>query len=138
MEGRFITNLESRIKNLGRAKIRSFTDLIVWQQGHQLVLRIYYLTKQFPKEEVYGLTQQMRRSAVSITSNIAEGFGRRSYKEKTQFYYLAQSSLIELQNQLLIARDVSYLKQTAFQLIANQTISVQKLLSKLIKKTKQY
>ena len=80
-------------------KIREFTDLIVWQETHKLVLLVYKTTKYFPKEEVFALTSQMRRSAVSIPSNIAEGFGRHSYKEKVQFYYLAHGSLLELKNQ---------------------------------------
>jgi four helix bundle protein len=93
-------------------RIKSFTDLIVWQKAHQLVLVIYQLTKEFPKEELYSLVDQMRRAVVSITSNIAEGFGRQSYKEKIQFYYLASASLTELKNQILIAKDLGYLSQS--------------------------
>src|SRR3989344_3697710 len=90
-------------------KIRSFTDLKVWQEGHRLVLMIYQVTNNFPGKETYSLTDQMRRAVTSVTSNVADGFGRQTYKEKVQFYYLAQGSLIELKNQLLIARDVGYL-----------------------------
>jgi len=77
-----------------RGKIEEFTDLIVWQEGHKLVLQIYKITKLFPKEETYSLTDQMRRAAVSVTSNIAEGFGRQGMKEKVQFYFLAKGSLV--------------------------------------------
>ena len=75
-------------------KIKSFTDLTAWKEGHKLVLLIYKLTKKFPKEESYGLTDQIRRCSVSITSNIAEGFSRKSQKEKLQFYHMSLGSLL--------------------------------------------
>jgi four helix bundle protein len=90
-------------------KIRSFTDLKTWQSGHELVILIYKSTRKFPKEEIYSLTNQMRKSASSITSNVAEGFGRQGYKEKIQFYYQAKGFLTELKDQILIAKDVGYL-----------------------------
>jgi four helix bundle protein len=84
-------------QDLGKdKKIKEFTDLIAWQEAHKLVLQIYELTKEFPKDELFGLTSQIRRSAISITSNIAEGFGRQKYGEKIQFYYIAQGSITEL------------------------------------------
>lgn len=92
-------------------KIQSFTDLTAWQRGHELVIAIYKITKVFPREELYSLVDQMRRCTVSITSNIAEGFSRKSYKEKIQFYSMALGSTTELQNQLLVARDVGYIKK---------------------------
>lgn len=119
-----------------RGKIKKFTDLIAWQEGHKLVLMIYKSTNKFPKKEVYSLTNQMRRAAVSITSNIAEGFSRRGKKEKVRFYCLAKGSLTELQNQLLIARDVDYLSKEKFDTIAKQTVEVSKLVSRLIKAQK--
>ena len=124
--------------NLGNNKIQSFTDLLVWQESHKLVLMIYQATKNFPKEELFGLTSQLRRAAVSITSNIAEGFSRQGYKEKLQFYYMALGSLTESQNQLLIAKDLNYLEQIEFNKIAKQTISVHKLLNGFIVKTKTF
>ena len=114
-------------------KIRSFTDLTAWKEGHTLVLQIYRITKLFPKEETFGLAIQLRRAAVSVTSNIAEGFSRKSRKEKQQFYRIALSSITEIQNQLLIARDVGYISQEIFAEIADHTISVSKMLSGLIK-----
>lgn len=90
-------------------RITSFTDLIVWQKGHLLVLKIFMIIKDFPRE-AYFLADQMRRSVSSTTSNIAEGFGRQTYKEKVQFYYQAKGSLTELKDQLLIARDLKYIK----------------------------
>jgi len=124
--------------NLGNNKIQKFTDLLVWQESHKLVLMIYQATKNFPKEELFGLTSQLRRAAVSITSNIAEGFSRQGYKEKLQFYYMALGSLTESQNQLLIAKDLNYLEQIEFNKIAEQSISVHKLLNGFVAKTKTF
>ncbi|MDP3957466.1 MAG: four helix bundle protein [bacterium] len=112
--------------------IRSFTDLRVWQEGHKLVLEVYRITKNFPKEEIFGLVSQIRRAVVSITSNIAEGFARNSEKEKFQFYAIAKGSLVEVQNQLLIARDVKYTSQEEFQKLAEQTVVVHKMLNAFI------
>lgn len=120
----------------GIEKIKSFTDLHAWKEGHKLVLMIYETTKRFPKEELFGLTSQMRRCSVSITSNIAEGFSRRSYAEKAQFYSIAHGSLTELQNQLLIAKDVSFLAKERFDTIAEQSVKSHKILSGLIKHSK--
>lgn len=122
--------------NYELGKIRLFTDLKAWQEAHKLVLMIYLETKNFPREEIFGLVSQMRRCAVSITSNIAEGFSRQSYKEKIQFYSMAQGSLTELQNQLIIARDVGFMIKEKFQEIDEQSISVHKIISGLIKKSK--
>lgn len=114
-------------------KIKSFTDIIAWQEGHKLVLMVYGKTKQFPKDEIFGLTSQMRRCAVSITSNIAEGFSRQSLKEKVQFYFISLGSLTELQNQALIARDIDYISKEEFKIIADKTVEVHKILNGLIK-----
>lgn len=84
---------------------KSFKELEVWKRGHEIVILVYLLTKEFPKEEIFGITNQMRRAAVSITSNIAEGFGRHSYKDKAKFYAISQGSCFELENQILISRD---------------------------------
>jgi len=119
-------------------KIQSFTDLKVWQEAHKLVLLVYKLTKNFPREEIFGLVSQTRRAAVSITSNIAEGFSRQSYKEKLQFYYIALGSLTELQNQLLLAKDLNYLKQKEFDEFTEQTTSVHKLLNSFVSKTRTF
>lgn len=119
-------------------KIRSFTDLKAWQEGHRLVLTIYKATENFPKEEVFAIIPQMRSCAVSITSNIAEGFSRKTKKEKSQFYYVALGSITELQNQLVISRDLNYLKKEEFNKIAEQTIKIQKLINGLIKSSKTF
>ena len=114
-------------------KIKSFTDLYAWQEGHKLVIMLYTITKDFPKEEIFGLVSQMRRSAVSITSNIAEGFSRNTIKDKIQFYCIAQGSLTELHSQLFIAKDVGYLSGEDFDKISKQTIVVHKLITGLKK-----
>jgi four helix bundle protein len=121
-----------------KPKIKEFTDLLVWREGHQLVLEIYKITKQFPREEIYSLVDQMKRASVSITSNIAEGFGRQTYKEKIQFFYLAQGSLIELKSQLYVAKDVKYIKHEQFELLMKQIKLVHRLLQGLIKKSKTF
>src|SRR3989344_3084253 len=126
-------NQESRIMDEKTEKIRSFTDLNAWKEGHKLVLVVYETTKKFPKEELFGLTNQLRRCVVSITSNLAEGFSRQSYKEKVQFYSIAQGSVTEAQNQLLIARDIGFIDNKSFQKVANQSVVVHKLISGLIK-----
>ena len=118
-------------------KIRSFTDLDAWREGHTLVIMIYKNTQSFPKEELFAPTSQLRRCAVSITSNIAEGFSRQSYREKVQFYSMALGSLTELQNQLLVAKDVDYLSNATFEEIAAQSIKVHKIINGLIKRAKQ-
>ncbi|MEN6386974.1 MAG: four helix bundle protein [Phycisphaerales bacterium] len=90
-------------------KTRSFKDLIVWQKSYKLVLEIYKITTAFPKCEIYGLSQQMRRASVSIPSNIAEGYGRKHSSEYKQFLSIAYGSLLELETQFLLAGDLKYL-----------------------------
>jgi len=118
-------------------KIQKFTDLHAWQEGHKLVLVIYKETEKFPDKERYGIIDQMRMAAISITSNIAEGFSRRSSKEKNRFYCMAQASLVELQNQLIISRDVGYLIDDKFKVIADQSITANKLINGLQRATKE-
>ncbi|MFH1968345.1 MAG: four helix bundle protein [bacterium] len=122
--------------NNGEGKIQSFTDLFAWKEGHKLVLMVYKETDNFPDKERYSLTDQMRRAAVSFTSNIAEGFTRRSAKEKNRFYDMAHASLVELQNQLIIARDVGYLSNEKFKTMADQSITANKLINGLFRATK--
>ena len=119
-------------------KIQFFTDLNAWKEGHVLVLEIYKITKEFPKDELFGIVNQMRRCAVSITSNIAEGFSRQSYKEKIQFYSISQGSLTELQNQLIISKDVEYISEEKYTEISDQSIKVQKILGGLIWSSKNH
>jgi four helix bundle protein len=87
---------------------QNFQDLIVWQKGHQFVLSVYRLTKSFPKEEVFGLTSQMRRAAVSVPANIAEGFKKRKKLDKARFMNIAQASLEECRYYLILTKDLEY------------------------------
>lgn len=119
-------------------KIKSFTDLNAWKESHSLAIDIYKITKTFPADEKFGLTDQMRRCAVSITSNIAEGFSRRSKKEKAQFFYMSLGSVTELQNQLLLAKDIGYLQRLDFKLLADKTVVSSKLINGLIKSAKLF
>ena len=120
--------------NAQPTKIKTFTDLNARQEAHKLILFIYQFTKKFLREELFGLVSQMRRAAISITSNIAEGFSRQSYKEKIQFYCIAESSNTELQNQLIASKDIGYLVIEEFDAIFKQGVIVHKLLNGLIKK----
>lgn len=92
-------------------KTYSFEKLLVWKKSRQLAVSIYKTTKEFPKEELFGMTSQMRRCGVSIASNIAEGSGRQTFKEKARFTDIAYASALELLNQLLISLDLEYLKE---------------------------
>lgn len=89
-------------------KSKSFQDLIVWQKAHQFVLKIYSITKNFPKEELFGLTSQLRRASVSIPANIAEGFKKRSKLDKGRFYNISQGSIEECKYYLILASDLNY------------------------------
>lgn len=108
------------------------------KRGTSWCWRSIKLTKKFPKEEVFGLVSQMRRAAVSVTSNIAEGFGRQGYKEKVQFFFVSQGSLIELKDQLLVARDIHYIDSLQFAKVREQADTTHKLLQGLITKSKSF
>jgi four helix bundle protein len=118
------------------SKIKTFTDLDAWKEGHALVLMVYKMSKNFPKEETFGLVSQMRRCVVSITSNIAEGFSRQSYREELQFYSISLGSTTELQNQLLVSRDVGCITEEEFRKIAKQSVKVHKIINGLIRSSK--
>jgi four helix bundle protein len=94
--------------HLCRAPARRFEDLVMWQKAHEFVLKVYGMTAHFPKDEMYGLTSQLRRAAVSIAANIAEGFSKRSKPEKARFLNISQGSIEEFRNFLILARDLGY------------------------------
>ena len=111
--------------------INSHKDLIVWQKGIQLCKLVYKVTEEFPKSEIYGITSQMRRSAVSIPSNIAEGSARQSDKEMIQFLYVALGSLSEVETQIIIAIELEYISNN--EEINGNITKIRKLIVGLIK-----
>ena len=106
--------------------IISYKDLIVWQKSIELVKEVYLLTKSFPREELYGLVSQMRRAAVAIPSNIAEGYGRKTKKDRCQFYLISFSSALELETQITISKELSYIEE-------KETTSVISVLQEILK-----
>jgi four helix bundle protein len=116
-----------------KTKIQNFTDLDVWKNSHLFVINIYKISKNFPEIERFGLTSQIRRSAVSITSNIAEGFGRRSAKDKSHFYQMSLGSLYECHSQLLLAQDLDLLVGVDLDGVYDSITTISKLLNGIIK-----
>lgn len=93
-------------------KARDFTDLLVWQKAHEFVLEVYKITDKFPKEELYGLTSQLRRAAVSVPANIAEGFVKKGIADKLRFYNIAEGSLHECRYYIILAIDLGFLSDS--------------------------
>ena len=112
--------------------MKSFTELDVWQKSRELVKLVYQLTLLFPKEEIYGLTNQLRRSVVSVPSNIAEGVGRQSDKETIHFLYISKGSLFELEAQLYLSFDLEYILEEQLKEIFEQLSTCKKLLNGFI------
>ncbi len=92
--------------------IQSYKDLLIWQKGIEIVVSVYKLTKNFPQEELFSLTNQIKRASVSVPSNIAEGYGRNTDKSFSHFLDIARGSLYELETQLLIARELEFIQNT--------------------------
>ena len=110
----------------------SYRELIAWQRAKILALEVYRFTRKFPKDEIYGLTSQMRRAAVSVPSNIAKGKGRYSKKELVQFLYKARGSLLELETQLSIAHDLAYIDSQTFETMERKTEELRRILNGLV------
>ena len=115
----------------------NFTDLNTWQTAHQIVIAIYKITDKFPARDAFGIASQMQRSALSVTSNIAEGFGRQQTNDKLHFYTMARGSLTELENQLLAAGDVGRINAAQCKVLTDKVITVHKLLYVLMRSTKK-
>jgi len=122
--------------------VKIFEELTIWQEARELTNRIYILSKRFPKEELYGLTSQIRRASVSIMSNIAEGFNRRSTKEFVNFLIISRASISEVQNDLYISLDLNYINKEDFEAIYNHaqkiSMSINKLITYLRSQVKTY
>ncbi|HHT23487.1 MAG TPA: four helix bundle protein [Bacteroidales bacterium] len=111
-----------------RPKTNNFEDLDVWRNAHHFVLAVYKLTKHFPKEELFGLTSQFRRAAVSIPANIVEGYKKRGVKDKLRFYNISESSGEECRYYLILSRDLEYISTEQFETHNSQLVSVLKQL----------
>ena len=116
--------------------MRDFHDLKVWGKAHQLVLAIYKASNGFPRSEIYALTSQVRRAAVSIASNIAEGCGRKTETDFARFLQMAMGSASEVQYDLLLARDLKFIKESEFQQLEGDITEVKRMLTALIQKLK--
>lgn len=114
------------------AEIVSYKDLDVWKNNRLLVKSVYQLSKLFPKDEQYGLTNQIRRTAVSGSSNIAEGCGRNHFKDSIQFFFIARASLYELETQLIVANDLEYISELQLTTILEQVTRCKKLINGFI------
>lgn len=113
--------------------LKNYKELIVWQKAYHLCVEICKSTKDFPKEERYGLTAQLRRAAVSVPSNIAEGYGRKTTPEYIQALYVAYGSNCELETQILLAGDLGYFKTESFEKLKKDIGDIERMLKALIK-----
>lgn len=125
------------IVSMEEKMVQSYKDLIVWQRAMDVVIEVYKLVKLLPKEETYALSDQMRRSAVSIPSNIAEGQGRNSTKEYLQFLSIAKGSICELETQLIICNKTNYLTAEQTAAVEEMLQETGKMLNALMKKLRQ-
>lgn len=112
--------------------MRNYRDLQVWSKAHTLTVDLYRLSSSFPREEMYGLTNQLRRAAVSIGSNLAEGCGRRTKAELARFVRVAMGSASELDYQLLLSRDLGFIKDEDFRRAASELTEVRKMLTSFL------
>ncbi len=115
--------------------VEKFADLIAWQEAHTLVLMVYKITKNYPDEEKYGLISQMRRAAISIPANIAEGFKRHGIRDKIRFYNIAEGSLEELKYFLILSKDLDYTPNNKEEISQSETVG--RLLHGLITSTRK-
>jgi four helix bundle protein len=118
--------------------INNFQELKVWQKAHELVLFVYKITENFPKSELFCLTSQMCRAAISVAANIVEGFRRRSMKDSLHFYNIANASLEELKYYFILSKDLKYINETVYQQILNLSEEVSKMLNGWIKSQQNF
>jgi len=120
-----------------KTKITTFEDLVAWQESRELAKMVYVLTRNYPKDELYALTSQLRRAVVSVSSNIAEGFSRNTASDRTHFYTMARGSLTEVQSQLIISKDLDYISEDEYKNVRQKAITCHKLVTGLINATKR-
>ena len=113
--------------------LKNYKELNVWQKSYELCLEIYRLTAKFPNDERYGLTSQIRRSAVSIPSNIAEGYGRKTTVDYIRMLYISYGSICELETQILLAGDLSFIEQGELGTVKKEISQIERMLKALIK-----
>ena len=118
--------------------MQSFRNLRVWEKSHRLTLDVYAMSKSFPRDEIFGLTSQMRRASASIGMNIAEGCCRKGDAEMARFLQIAMGSASELEYQFLLAHDLEYLHNPAYESLTEQVVEVKKVLSSLMQKVKVF
>jgi len=123
----------ARVDTVVNQTIHSYRDLNTWQTAKELCLLVYTVTTNFPRNEQFGLVSQMRRSAVSVPSNIAEGFGRQTAKDKQQFYYHSLGSLFELETQIDICSELGYLAHNQFTALSVKLDGTRRLLLALLR-----
>ncbi len=123
--------------NFLNKNMSTFRSLLIWQKSMALVTEIYQLTNLFPKEEIYGLTSQIRRSSISIPSNIAEGYGRDGNNDYLRFLNISISSLFEMQTQLEISFNLKYINENQFNKINGESREIERMLSVFIRKIKE-
>lgn len=116
--------------------MKTFRDLLIWQKAMNLVTNTYQITEKFPKEELFGLTSQIRRSDISLPSNIAEGYGRDSNKELLRFINIAIGSLFEFQTQIEIAKNINYLNENEFKNLYEETRELEAMIISFSKRLK--
>jgi len=119
-------------------KISSYKDLVVWQKGIELVNDVYSITRKFPKEEMFGLTNQMRRASISIPANIAEGWGRKSTKNYIQFIRISIGSLFEMETMCIIAKNQNYIDERIYSTISANLEELGRMLNKLLQSLDKY
>lgn len=131
--------MRAAINNLDfdKKKIEHFTDLDVWKLGRELLKDVYEITKRYPQDELYGLVSQIRRATISVTSNIAEGMGRYSYRERIRFLYNSRGSLFEIENLLYLSADLEYLNQDKFVALLGKVERTRKILNAFITSTEK-
>ena len=117
--------------------MKDFRELQIWRRSHQLTLAVYQATKEFPREELYGLTSQLRRAVASIPTNIAEGCGRQGDAELARFLQIAMGSASEVEDQLMLARGLNYLAAEGYEKLTGELVEIKRMINAFIQKLRR-